>query len=299
MAGTVTVAQAYNFGTLTQQSGSNAFIITCTKDPSTGVYPNQAAVVAAVQAVVPANSALISTWGYVLPLDDIKVEHITDALWTAEASYKRPQTKDKQPESNGPVIDFDTSGGTQHIIVSKSADVYVPSGADDPPDNTLTVIGDEGNGKIKGVDIGMGVYRFSEEWTLPDTGAPSTPAGGIAATSCNSAYRATLKALTFTTNRAAFRGFDIGEVLFEGATGRRVKGGMFSVSYKFAVSRNAANIVVGDITVESKGGWQYLDVKMRKSVDNGLVYAVPIEARVHTVYDDGAFADLKIGEAAL
>ena len=299
MAGTITVAQAYKFGDVTQQGGSLAYVIQCTPDPSSGVYPNQLAVIGAVQAVVPSNTAMISTWGYILPLDDIKLEHITDALWMAEAVFKRPQTKDKLPEANGPVLDFDTSGGTQHITISNAATVYLASGVPTPPDAAKMVIGWDGGKKVKGLDIGYGVYRFSEEWQLPDTSPPGSPSGGIAATSCTPAYRAIIKGLTYQTNNAAFRGFAIGEVLFEGATGRRVKGGGFSVTYKFAVSPNATGLTVGTITSITKAGWQYLDVKMSDSSTAGGIYQVPAEVRVHSVYQSGDFSTLQIGTTAL
>jgi hypothetical protein len=296
MAGTVTVTQAYNLGTLSWQGGALTYVVACTPDAGTGVYPTQAEVVTAVQAAVPANLAMIGTNGYLLPLDDVKLEHVTDALWLVEATFKRPQPRDKLPESNGPVIDFDTTGGTQHIVVSKAYQSYVPGGG--TVRDVKGVIGDDGK-RVNGVDIGYAVYRFSEEWTLPDTSVPSTPGGGIAATACTTAYRATLKALTFRTNSAAFRGFAIGEVLFEGATGRRVKGGAFDVTYKFAVSPNATNLAVGDITVSSKGGWQYLDVRMKDSANADRVVQVPAQATVHTVYDAGDFSQLAIGTGAL
>lgn len=298
MPGTITVEQAYDLGTLTQQSGSLAFVIKCTPDPATGVYPTQADVVAAMQGVVPSNTVLNSTWGYQMPLDDLKVEHITDKLYTAEAIFKRPASKDRMPEAAGPVLDFDTSGGSQHIIVSKAATVYVAAGTAAPPANTNTVIGADGK-RVHGVDIGFGVYRFSEEWTLPDTAVPAAPTGCMAATACTPAYRAIVKGLTFRTNAAPFRGFAIGEVLFEGANGRRVKGGAFSVTYKFAVSPNATGLAAGDITGIQKTGWQYLDVKMKDSATAASLYQVPAEARVHTVYEAGDFGTLAIGTGAI
>jgi hypothetical protein len=289
MAGTITVTQAYSLGSLSAQGGNLTYVVQCTA--SGGVYPTQAEVLAAVQAVVPSNSAMLGSYGWVLPLDDLRIEHITDALWMAEATFKRAQARDKQPEASGPVIDFDTSGGSQHIVVSKATTSYVPGGG--TIRDVKGVIGDDGK-KVHGVDIGLGVYRFSEEWTLPDAAAANA-----VPCKCDAAYRAILKGLTFKTNAAAFRGFAIGEVLFEGATGRRVKGGAFSVTYKFAVSRNASNVAVGDITVTSKPGWAYLDVRMKDSANADRVVQIPAQANVHTVYDSGDFSTLQIGTAAI
>jgi hypothetical protein len=284
----ITVTQAYDLGTLTSQGGAIMYIVTS----PTAV--TQAQVRTAVQAVVPGNSAMLSTYGYVMPLDDLKITHLTDTLWTAEAVYKRPQPRNMEPESeNGPVIDFDTSGGSQHITMSQDATLYLRSGIATPPTAALKVIGYDGK-RVHGVDIGFGVYRFSEEWTLPDSASSNS-----VPTKCDSAYRAILKDLTFKTNSGTFRGFAAGEVLFEGATGRRIKGGAFSVTYKFAVSPNAASLTVGGITGISKKGWQYLDVKMDDSGTTDGIYQVPSEVRVHDVYESGSFSTLKIGTDAI
>ena len=280
MAGTIRVTQAYNFGTLTWQTGSNTYVVQCTPDPATGVYPTQGAVVGAVQGAIPGGlvGALIGTTGYILPFDDLKIEHICDALYMAEVSYKYPSNKDRIPDAAGPVLGFSTSGGTQHINQSKGTTKFAASGT--APD-FKGAIGFDGQ-HVHGVDIGIGVYRFSEEWTLP--AAAVTPS-----------YRRTVKALTFTVNTGTFRGFDPGEVLFEGAEGRRVKGDNYSVTFNFAVSRNATNIAVGDITVSAKTGWQYLWVFHKDAVDQGFVVRQPAAAYVETVYDSADFSGLSIG----
>ena len=282
----IAVTQAYDLGTLTSQGGSLFYIVTC----STAATQTQ--VVASVQAAIPSNTAMLSTYGWVMPLDDLRITHLTDTLWTVEAVFKRPQPRDTQPEeNNGPVIDFDTSGGSQHIVMSKATTSYAPLWKN--VRDVKGVIGDDGK-KVKGVDIGFAVYRFSEEWTLPDNaGENATP------TKCNAAYRAILKGLTFKTNAAAFRGFAVGEVLFEGATGRRIKGGACSVTYKFAVSSNAVGLEVGDIIVFHKSGWAHLDVRMTDSTNEDRVLQIPAQANVHTVYDSGDFSTLKIGTNAI
>lgn len=282
----ITVTQAYDLGTLTSQNGVVAYIVTCSEAAT------RTQVRTAVQAVVPRNSAMLSTYGTVMPLSDLKITHLTDVLWTAEAVYKRPQARNAEPESEGgPVIDFDTSGGSQHIVMAKATTSYVPTGAQ--VRDVKNVIGDDGK-RVHGVDIGFGVYRFSEEWTLPDSASSNS-----VPTKCNAAYRAILKDLTFKTNAGAFRGFAAGEVLFEGATGRRISADAFSVTYKFAVSQNATNVAVGDIIVASKPGWAYLDVRMADSANADRVLQVPAQANVHKVYDSGDFATLKIGVAAI
>lgn len=290
--GTTTVSQAYNFGPINTQGASLAYIVTCTEGTGAdaGTWPSPLTVSNAVSAVAP------STWCS-LPIVDIRVEHQTDALYLCEAVYARQQAREQIGEATGGcVLDFDTTGGTQNVKISKGTTSYVASGG--TVRSVKGVIGDDGF-QVKGVDIGYGVYRFGEEWLFPDSNPPGTPAAGIAASSCTPSYRAILKALTYTTNNATFRGFAAGEVLFEGATGRRVKGGYFSVTFKFAVSPNATNIAVGDITVSSKLGWQHIDVRMKPSPNPDWTLQVPGQANVHTVYDAADFSTLAIGTGAI
>ena len=270
MAGTCTVTQAYNFGPLALESGSLSYIVQCGPDGG-GNWPSPIDVRSAVWAVCP---------GYydLKPLEDTKVEHLTDALYTVDVSYKAPTNKNHIPETAGPVIGFDTAGGTQHINQSKGTTKFAASGT--APD-FKGAIGWDGQ-HVHGVDIGMAVYRFSEEWTL-------------AAAAVTPAYRRTIKGLTFTVNNGTFRGFAAGEVLFEGAAGRRVKGDQFSVTFNFAVSRNATNITVGDITVTAKTGWQYLWVYHKDATDQGYLIKQPAAAYVETVYDSADLSGLAIG----
>ncbi len=270
MAGTIIVTQAYNFGPLALQSGSLSYIVQCAPDVG-GNWPTQIDARNAVMAAAPLTYDA-------KPADDIKIEHLNDSLYTAEVSYKAPSNKDRIPDTAGPVLGFSTSGGTQHVNQSKGTTKYAASGT--APD-FKGAIGFDGQ-HVHGVDIGLGAYRFSEEWTLAV--AAVTPA-----------YRRTVKALTFTVNSATFRGFDPGEVLFEGAEGRRVKGNNYSVTFNFAVSRNATNLVVGDITVAAKKGWQYLWVFHKDAVDQGYVVRQPAAAYVETVYDSADFTGLSIG----
>ena len=297
MAGTITVTQAYSLGALSSQGGTLAYVIQCTA--SGGVYPTQAEVLAAVQAVVPSNSAMLGSYGWVVPLDDLRIDHLTDALWTAEATFKRPQSRDRQPEqiggAEGPVLDFDIGGASQHISTSKGQTGYALSGL--TPYDPKNVIGWDGK-KVNGVDTQYGVYRFSEEWILPDAAAANA-----VPCKCDANYRAWLAVLAFKTNHDPFRGFAAGEVLFEGAVGRRIKGGAYAVTYKFLTSKNATNLTIGDITGIAKKGWQYLDVRM-KTVTAGsgastVILSVPEYVFVHDIYDSGDFSALQIGTDAI
>ncbi len=72
-------------------------------------------------------------------------------------------------------------------------------------------------------------------------------------------YRSILANCAGKMNDAVFRRFPKGDVIFDGATGslsRRSE--QWQVNYKFRRSPNATNLVIGNITVASKLGWDYL-----------------------------------------
>ena len=98
-------------------------------------------------------------------------------------------------------------------------------------------------------------------------------------------------------NSGSFKGLAAGECLFLGASGSMRAGGDWEITFKFAGSPNRTNIRVGDITVPSKKGWEYLWVKYSEQEDTAAKAIVqrPVAAYVEKVYDDGDFGALGIG----
>jgi len=137
---------------------------------------------------------------------------------------------------------------------------------------------------VEGVDIAIPVYNFSETHYIDD--ALVTPA-----------YRGTLFSLTGKTNNAAFKGCAAGECLFLGASGSKRGEEDWEITFRFAASPNRTNITVGDITVASKKGWEYLWVRYADAEDataKALV-KLPVAAYVEKVYEEGDFSQLGIG----
>jgi len=222
-------------------------------------------------------------------LDDIRIERETEWLYFATAIYRPPQTENdgrfREDGASGEyVLEFDTGSERQHITTAKETAAFAPQGkAVDQKIVNGKVIGWDGQ-RVNGVDIVVGQYQFTEQWDLPG----NTVTVG---------YRKMLSELTGKVNNAQFRGFAEGEVLFLGANGRRVSREAFSMTFRFAVSPNAANITVGEITVPSKEGWQYLDVMMADTAGDEAIVQVPRQTNVHKVYDKANFALLHIGTA--
>ena len=88
--------------------------------------------------------------------------------------------------------------------------------------------------------------------------------------------------------------FDPGELLFMGASGRKRGKDDWEVTLHFAASQNRFNFAVGDITITSKLGWEYLWVRYEDRVDNAAkkLVKVPVAAYVEQVYHESDLSGL-------
>jgi len=185
-------------------------------------------------------------------------------------------------------LSFDTTGGTQKITQAFSeVSIDVPAGATAPEFNGAIGVKDDG---VEGVDIVVPVFNWVEQWSLPKammTGAAAWE------------YAKTLSDLTGTKNAATFRTFAAGEVLFLGATGEwsTKDADYFSISYKFSRLPNREEFDIGEITVASKRGHDYMWVRYQTSEDSAAKCLVqtPMAVIVDEVYPDGDFSLLGIG----
>ena len=197
-------------------------------------------------------------------------------IWDVSVRYGEREKKEPGDSS----FSFDTSGGTQHVTQSlETVGGYAPPGEMAPDfKGAIGVTSDS----VEGTDITVPVYSFSE--------AHYVPVGDI-----DGAYKAALFALTGTVNDDTFRGFAAGEVLFLGASGSQRGQEDWEITFRFAASPNVVNLPVGDITVASKKGWEYLWVRYADAVDADVLVKQPIAAYVERVYEDGDFSGLGIG----
>lgn len=198
-------------------------------------------------------------------------ENASTGLWEAEVIYgvSAPRASEVGESS----FSFDTTGGIQHITQSKSTVAsYAVTGT--APD-FKGAIGYDGQ-NVAGVDIVLPVYNWNETHIFD-------------ASSIDAAYKAIVYALTSKVNSATFKGFAAGECLFLGAVGTSQGTGPVAITYYFASLPNATDLVVGDITVAAKLGWDYMWVRYKNDVDAGHPVQVPQFVYVERLYD---FADL-------
>ena len=240
-------------------------------------------------------SGSLSRWQYPganvrLMAESYSVDYLGDDAWHVEIQYSKEGADDDQPNPLRRSRSFDTSGGMQHITQAQATG---SGGTLDfekryPPEatNMSGAIGVDDNG-VNGVDIVVPALTWTETYDVKSTYVTS-------------AYIKSVAALTGTTNDAAFRTFEAGEVLFLGASGSQEwdsqKGdGPWTLSFKFVASKNITGQTIGSITGVEKRGHEYLWVRYESSVSGSDLVKKPKYVYVNTVYREGDFSGLGIG----
>lgn len=191
------------------------------------------------------------------------------------------------PEAGFWRFSFDTTGGTHKITQSLETLHRVEADPADPAPDLKRAIGWDGK-RVNGVEIVVPKLEF-------DITAYYEPA------SITSDYMKNLARKTGRTNDAEWLGFAEGEVLYMGSTGDgdvplvggpRVK--PIPIVHKYAASENVTALEVGDMTVPSKKGFEYLWVRYKQieSDDAKNLIPKPVHAYVERTYEKTDFATL-------
>jgi len=206
------------------------------------------------------------------------LERVGEDFWEGTVPYG-PR---KPPETGDSSFSFDTGGGTQHITQSLQTISKNAAPGEQAPDfkGAIGVTHDN----VEGVDITTPVYNFSETHYL-------------ATAAVTGAYKGTLFSLTGKVNNDSFRGFAAGEVLFLGASGSKRGEEDWEIAFRFAANPNVTGLVIGDIVVPEKKGWEYLWVRYADAEDDVAKVLVkkPLAVYVEKVYELGDFSGLGIG----
>jgi hypothetical protein len=254
-------------------------------------------------AVSDAIASTLTYWQYPgLPSMKLKAEQYSvsflgDNAWQVTIQYEKNGADDgtdplKRSRS------FDTTGATQHItqgitevitvkgiLIDRTetvAENRFPSNAAD----MSGAIGVDSNG-VNGVDVVCPQLQWQENYDVPNVYVTSAYIRGVAA-------------MSGTTNIAAFRGFEAGEVLFSGCTGNQEwddeKGrGPWSLSYRFVASKNVTGQTIGSIDGIEKKGHEYLWVRYEDAVVANSLIKKPKAVYVNKVYRGSNFSALGIG----
>jgi hypothetical protein len=256
-------------------------------------------------------SSELSYWQYPgkpdvqLRAESYSVSYLGDDAWQVTISYeKNGADDDQQQDPLRRSRSFDTSGGTQHItqalenvtvLTSKTGQTTITAAGETrfaPPNKQAVsfngAIGVDANG-VNGVDIVVPALSWTETYDVPNAYITSGYIRGVAG-------------LTGSVNKAGFRGFAAGEVLFVGCSGGQEwdqeKGdGPWTLSFKFVASPNVTGQKIGDIVDIQKKGHEYLWVRYEDSVESNDLIKKPKAVYVNRVYRDGDFGNLGIGVA--
>lgn len=241
-------------------------------------------------------STLEPYWNYPgtsvnLRAESYSISYLGDKAWQVTVNYEKIGADDDQEKNpKRRARSFDTSGGTQHktqaYSVGQGSTLDFEYRFPPTATNMSGAIGVDDNG-VNGVDVVVPALTWSETYDVPSTYITNN-------------YIKSVAGLTGTVNKAAFRSFDAGEVLFLGATGSQEwdedKGdGPWSLSFKFSASRNQTGITIGSITGINKKGWHYLWIRYEAQVDSDAILQSPKAVYVSKVYQEGDFDGLGIG----
>lgn len=208
------------------------------------------------------SDSIISPQG-LLWLQDIQLQHEGFQLWGVTATYG----KDKKGTGSFK-FNFDTTGGTVHVVASKQSIAKYPSTATDHKQ----LIGVHKDA-VDGIDIVIPALKMTYSF--------KHPAGYI-----NEAKARYLGAVTGMTNSAPWHGFQQGEVLLLGATGSDGTDSEAEVSYSVVASANATGLTIGSIGGIAKKGHQVLWIEYKDAEDSGKPATQPKHVYIERVYDE-------------
>ena len=208
---------------------------------------------------------LLATSQGMLYREDLKVDEAGHNLYYVTVPYGP-----KKNETGQWTWDYDTTGGTLHIKASKSTVArYAPPGKTAPDHKQLIgVHGDE----VDGTDVVVPALKINARYRHP-LATITLP------------YVKQLARWTGKVNSDTFLTFAAGEVLFLGSRGSDGTEAEAEATYSFACSENLQNVVIGEITVLKKDGWDYFWLEWEDYADGGKPAKKPKAIHVERVYD--------------
>jgi hypothetical protein len=243
---------------------------------------------------IAASAALLSTVPPLyrsLPLASVAISGREGVhCWKFDVSYSSTRSKpvsSVQANVEDPEITYQLGGETKHITQSLStrgktaAGLLVNGGSGTVTDSG--VIGVQKD-SVVGADILVPVVTFSETHYFLRKDLTRS-------------VRSKWEAMFARTNNALFRGYAIGEVLFEGVS-VTIKGspdGVVPVTFQFRRRANTTAQDIGGIVLDVKG-WELVDMRYKdeKNTTTNRTEKTPDKVLLHTVYEAGDFADLGI-----
>jgi hypothetical protein len=182
-------------------------------------------------------------------LQDIQIhENYSARSYSITAPYGR-----EKKESGAYQITVDQTGGTVHVTAGTRIAGYARPGK--TPVDHHGLIGVDENDHPQGVDIPVQMSNIIVNFRHPEA-------------ILNAAYVKAIGKLTGYVNSGPFLTYEAGEVLFMGTSFTETNTEA-TAQYSFAISYNATDLVLGEITVETKAGWDVLSMTYQDGVEDG------------------------------
>lgn len=204
---------------------------------------------------------VVATAEGILYRNNISVDPRAANVFYVDVTYGPRKTETGQYR-----LSFDTSGGTVHLTNSRQT---VASYGSSPPDHK-GAIGVEGD-DVKGVDVVIPALVVNVHF--------KHPLGVITLDRIK-----TFAQYTGSVNSAPFLSFAAGEVLFLGCRGSEGSDVETEIDYSFAMSENISNLAIGDLTITSKEGHDYLWIAYKPAVSNSRASQQPEFGYVERIY---------------
>lgn|GEM_PF-3990008 len=239
--------------------------------------------------------------------NEISLKRVEDDVFNLIVDYT--QREDQTPSSKKPgeaTVSFRASeGNVVNYKIALATTRYGAGGLNDAPD-TKNVVGLL-NGEVFGVDVPEGDCEVVVEYRMREQGADTTGDNDIPSMPIY------LKSLIEAQDKHAVNdaSWEIGGILFTLRTLRfmsfeanpvRAKnyltglGAIYDFSCVFKLSVSKSDLLIksaaGDITVSSKPGQHYLEVKFTEKDIDGDLIEEPKYAYVHQLYEEVDYTDL-------
>ncbi len=203
-----------------------------------------------------------------------------------------PGNEDDDVDVGDRTIVFSSSGGMRHITHSYSTIRRIGAA---PDEGGAINVDTEHN--IHGVDVLAPSLSFSETHYMTYKKFKIT-------------YIRDLNALQGKVNNKQFRGFEAGEVRFDGFTASRrgtKRDDLYEITFNFSVIPNQPSQTINGLDIPAKDGWDYIwfRTKKKENVDyapegssggqgTGVVTSEIEGAYIERIYQRGDFGKLKI-----
>lgn len=233
-------------------------------------YTTRPTAKAAILAVAP-----VTNQG--LYFQRISVEQTALATWVGRCEYGV-----RTPLAVGEyTFSWDTTGGTVHLTTPYACTMYTAPGYVAAEDYKKSILVDRDR-RVQGVDVPTPSLKLTISYRLP--GATITLA-----------YVKALAGCVGKTNDKAYGGFEVGELLFLGATGRSGSATDPIIDFHFLASTNVTGLTIGDITGIDKTGHQFIWPWFEPAKDQtaNVLIVKPQAVYVDTVVEECDFYTLQ------